>query len=62
MRRLAFALAIFTSIVIFATRAPAGAGSICMHQTECGDPHRFVCVADCETCSVGHCVKLRVLP
>lgn len=62
MKPLAFALAILAALVLFAPRAPAGGGSMCLHQSECGDPRHFVCVADCDTCSVGHCVKIRVLP
>lgn len=62
MKPLAFALAIFTLGVCFAPRAPAMPGAMCERQAECGDPHWNVCVADCDACRVGHCVRVHVLP
>lgn len=56
------ALAVVVATLLFSPRAPAGPGSMCSHHADCGDPHRYVCVADCDTCDVGHCLKLHVLP
>lgn len=57
-RVVAFAFA----ALLVTTIASAESGSICHRVSECGPADRWVCVAACDTCSVGHCTAMHVLP
>jgi hypothetical protein len=54
----AMVTAVIFSMLTVAVRASPG--SSCQHTPQCG--HGEVCLADGPFATVGHCVKLRILP